>query len=268
MKYLEIILNSDVFQSVHMIGIIGSVGRREKAITDENLNDVDFLVIAEDCCYEEKVKLERILNRELGTLFTDVLFLTPSTVRKKFLGNGSFPQSYFDIINDLDAMWMSERGTELKEIIKNCKKRPSIDSGVALIVTRFNVINDEEMKKCTDLNYQYGKNVKALIDGYNLIQKTYKQGSHEDKVSNLKGKQLQQFLSTSLYCELENVAPCTFREKVILLHKDYLKVLLRSEMRSFLLFAYASLIFTCKTMAQRNWGMLSKIFFYVRRTLS
>lgn len=268
MRYVDLIRDSDAFYKPHLIGVIGSVGRGEKAITDQNLNDVDFVVIAEECFYDEKLKLEKILNAELQTIFTDILFLKPSTVYKKYKGNQSFPQSYYDIISDLDVMWISERGIELKDIIKNCKKRPSVDSGIALILTRFYAINDEEIKKLTDFNYQYCKNVKALIDGSNLVRKTYKNETLEERVRRIRDPKLHQFLTTSMLNELADNSADMLRKKVVSLHKEYWRVIIQSDSKLLFLLVYASFLFILKMLLQRNWGMLSKFKFYLRTTLS
>ncbi|MDR3258857.1 MAG: hypothetical protein LBT51_04490, partial [Fusobacteriaceae bacterium] len=76
-----LILNANIFKNLKCIGIMGSIGRKEKSILISNLNDVDFFVIADEADQNKKIELEKKLNDFLGTTYTDILFVTLNKIK-------------------------------------------------------------------------------------------------------------------------------------------------------------------------------------------
>jgi len=80
-QFKSLIFSSNVFSDISYIGITGSIGRGEKDINDDNINDIDFIVIASSCNYNKKYLLDKELQKITNTRFTDILYLND----KKFI---------------------------------------------------------------------------------------------------------------------------------------------------------------------------------------
>ena len=72
---LKLILDSKSFINIHIVGIAGSIGRKEKFISDQNLNDIDFFVLADSVVNKKKILLDNKLKKLTDTEFTDVTFV-------------------------------------------------------------------------------------------------------------------------------------------------------------------------------------------------
>ena len=176
----SIIKNSRAFTNIQLIGIIGSVGRGERVLGSDNLNDVDFVVVADQCDTSEKLKLEDSLNTSLNTVFSDILYLKTDTFQKIYYRK-RVAQSYFDLFNDIKILFISENLSTSIDNLKIRDRTVTIDSGFSVLLTRYSAKYLDYDNPNYLYEYQRLKSISAVVDAHLIYTGRYRSGSLESK---------------------------------------------------------------------------------------
>ena len=193
---IKIILSQPGSSDIHLIGVAGSIGRGEKAVSDKNLNDVDFVVV-KDTELRNKNVIERELNKLFGTKYTDILILS----RKRFISRFSkrcISQSDYDLIRELAPYYLSGW---MKERIYNISPRPNqkviLSSAVAVLATRGWILAKENWSVFDSLNIslQLRKFGSAIVDAVLIVEGKYFAGTRYEKIKAFSNTQFFLVLS-------------------------------------------------------------------------
>jgi len=187
------ILKSGAFDRLVAIGITGSIGKGEKSIFDNNINDIDFFVIAEKFDQIKKLKLEKELREITNTKFTDILFLR----RQKFMHEVKkkhIDQYLFDLLKSNCLLYALEEYATLLNKLKNKFYKVTYKSAVAVLLTRlwcltgpYKVLNNKIVPIEESFTiYQLKKALSAIIDAVLICEKKYNSPRTIDKIENFK----------------------------------------------------------------------------------
>lgn len=233
-KYLKIIkkkiIEKNIFKEIEGILITGSIGRKDKKITDKNLNDVDLIVIANKIVsLERKRELEIEFNIILKTKFTDILFIQT----KKFLkiySKEKLEQTFYDISRGYIALYKTNKLTKILDEIEKKEFKVFTRSAYTNYCTRIWCLVgpydlDEEnkiiFKNLDFIRYQIRKAMSSIIDATLILDGVYKNIKVKEKIEDLK--------KTKYYFEYKN-----FYDEILLIYQNleleindsqYLKVL-------------------------------------------
>jgi predicted nucleotidyltransferase len=198
----DMILNSSAFNDIKVIGVTGSIGRGEKSILDENLNDIDFFVISKSENLNEKLTLEKELQKLTNTLFTDIAYINTSKFKimteKKIIS-----QFLYDLLKGCCTIYLDEK---FSKTFNNARKKEygiSSRSAVQVLLTRLWCLTGPyEIKegKIAPINaiftsYQMRKAFSAIIDAVLIHENVYK--------SPCSSYKLRKFSETNFYTEHE-----------------------------------------------------------------
>jgi len=179
-KCTNLILESMIFSGVEAVGIAGSVGRKEKKITNTKLNDVDFFVIANTCDFSKKIKLETNLKKITKTFFTDILFLKSSKI-KKDLAKNNIPQFLYDLTKSSLILYITPAYKNIINDANNKNYKITYESAVNVIFTRlwcvtgpYTIKNNKIFPIDHTLTfYQMKKAITAIIDATLICESLY-----------------------------------------------------------------------------------------------
>lgn len=174
---LKLILDSNSFINIHIVGIAGSIGRKEKFISDKNLNDIDFFVLADSVVNKKKILLDNKLKKLTDTEFTDVTFVQTKHFLKQ-MRNSSISQFHFDLLNGNEIIY-SNNFIDLNTFVN--KHSVLLESGVLVLLTRmwcligpFTFENKKIIYKNLDFGfYQLQKAYSAIVDSVLIKEKSY-----------------------------------------------------------------------------------------------
>lgn len=199
-KYKNLILNSSAFKGLKIIGITGSIGRGEKSIVDENLNDIDFFVIANSCNLYRKLAIENKLKKLTNTHFTDILFLKTRKFKKNLRAN-LIDQYLLDLITGSRLLYGRDDFVKIFESAKEIKYEVSHQSAIAILLTRLWCLTGPYSIRKSKIVpfkeeftfYQMRKAIGAIIDAILIHEKLYCSPYLELKMEN--------FLTSRFYKE-------------------------------------------------------------------
>lgn len=174
---LKLILDSSSFINIHIVGIAGSIGRKEKCISDKNLNDIDFFVLADSVVYKKKELLDNKLKQITNTEFTDITFVKTKYFLKQ-MRNSSISQFHFDLLHG-NVIIYSNNSIDLSNFVN--KHSILMESGVLVLLTRMWCLIGPfkfEKKKiiCKNVDfalYQLQKAYSAIVDSVLIKEKSY-----------------------------------------------------------------------------------------------
>jgi len=183
-KYTGLILNSSAFSRLAVVGIGGSIGRREKKITDENLNDVDFFVVADSCNQKRKAESEDSLRDLTKAAFTDILYFNTKKLKRK-IKNKIIDQFLYDLIKSSMILYTNPNLENPLARTKNREYKISYQSAVAVLFTRLWCLTGPytvKSRKITPINpqltfYQMRKAISAIIDSVLILEGLYNTSS-------------------------------------------------------------------------------------------
>lgn len=179
-KCTSLIQDSSAFKRVKIIGITGSVGRGEKNILDEGLNDVDFFVMADSYDLKRKLELEKKLKDLTKAPFTDILFLRTAKIIKQ-LKRRFIEQYLYDLIKGYLILCAKNEIPNLVEKAKHKEYKVSKRSGISVLLTRLWCLTGPyrvEKFKIIPLNvnftlYQMRKAISAIVDAILIHEDLY-----------------------------------------------------------------------------------------------
>ncbi len=189
----DMIVNSFVFQGINMVGITGSIGRREKSILASDLNDVDCFVIAESRNDTRKKELEKELCRFTNTVFTDVFFLNAFKFQR-ILKKRIIEQSLYDLIKGHLILYTDGKFFDLFEKHINEQYIVSRRSAIEVMLARLWCLTGPyrvEDNKIVPIDskftlYQVKKAFGAIIDAVLICEGAYFSPGPGDKVKNFR----------------------------------------------------------------------------------
>jgi hypothetical protein len=196
-QFSDLIFNSKAFKDIYVIGISGSIGRREKKINDKNLNDIDFFVISKDVDLGKKEILDKNLKELTSTQFTDVNYINKKIILEN-LNENTVSQYLFDTIKGSIVIFQKE--LFFNKLIAGSFK-VNIESAKLVLLTRLwclvgpykiksNIIKPIDE---TFTVYQIKKALSAIVDAVLIKEETYQS-------PNSKVKQIF-FLESKFYNE-------------------------------------------------------------------
>lgn len=197
------IIDSNIFTNIQYIGITGSVGRGEKDIDDKDINDIDFVVIANSCDLSKKTTLDRELQEITGKKFTDILYLNQKKFIKKISSN-SIEQYLFDFIMGNKKIYSLIDIDKYKKI----KFKVSRISAIDVLMTRLwalicpfyfydgIILPRQEYIKFS--LYQLKKSLSAIIDAILIIEEKYSSPLKIDKEILLRQTEFYRINSSSI----------------------------------------------------------------------
>jgi len=194
-ELINTIIASGAFTAIKIIGVTGSIGRGEKELSDTQLNDVDFFVVADEADVTVKKELDLTLQEMTGTIFTDVLYISTDRF-KKYIHCKTIPQFIFDIFRGSLILYIDQ--DFYPDILKSQDNEYSIiyDSAVAVLYTRIwcltgpyqvhngNIcpLDDEEFTF-----RQMKKAITAIIDAILICEGIYNSPKWSDKLQQITG---------------------------------------------------------------------------------
>ncbi|MCG8584006.1 MAG: hypothetical protein MI757_04760 [Pirellulales bacterium] len=223
---VDAIRQSPAFTGLRLIGVAGSIGRGEKALSDEDLNDVDVFVVVDAFDQQALDELSATLRRLTNTEFTDVCCLKPD----KLAGLGRKTRTYQYIYDTLAehiiwyvddayrAQWQSTCALDL---------RVNTTSAAIVLNTRmwcllaplcweedhgFGLAWDDGTKT----RYQFAKALSAMVDANLILDGNYQCASTADKFDLFRHSKFYGSLSDHQREILESVRHKDYRDEDIL----------------------------------------------------
>lgn len=259
------ILNSNVFKNIELIGICGSIGRKEKNIEEKNLNDVDFFVVATEVNWKEKIKLEKNLNEYLNTKYTDISFIKLKNYLK-IINSRNISQFYYDMIYGTTILY-----NRLTILIPYKERTVDMLSLYIVYLTRlwcligpYNFLDEKIIcRNKSFAEYQLKKAISALIDGVLINEKKYKSPFRRIKINNI--KETEYYRKNKLFKEIiekyeKDKIKLTLEtyKKVIMIYKNFGNEIFIYQNIYFILFKTYSIYFFKNIKNIRKQQMLYK----------
>lgn len=175
------IVSSGLVSNLCLIGITGSIGRKEKSLTDSFLNDIDIFVIGDDFNAKIKEKLENELKDITNTQYTDIQFIRRNSIKNK----SQCPQYLYDIFNSKVLIYISKKYE--KEWMRLVGNRMFVykSSIITLYITREYGVGLLKNKGVDEffLRYQLRKVIIAYIESILILYKSYVSDTIFNKIS-------------------------------------------------------------------------------------
>ena len=207
----EVIIESKAFSNIEYIGIAGSIGRGEKSIFDDELNDIDFIVVGK--IEDEKIKsqIEKRLCCITNTEYTDITVINRKLINENF---SVIHQYLFDFINGNVDIYSSNSLKYEMTKLREKKIRITRFSIINLFITRsfcldVNITNNDESYF---FRYQLRKVILAYIDSFLIYLGEYKTTTCQKKIEIVGSKYSNEawFIDAKYY--IENYKNCNYFE--------------------------------------------------------
>lgn len=224
------IFDAKIFKKIEGILITGSIGRGDKYLNDDYLNDIDIIVVADELIsIERKRELEKELNILMKTKFTDIFYIN----RKKFFKiykKSKIEQTYYDILKGNILLFET---TEFKNLFKKFKeksyeilKRSAYSNYCTRIWCLIGpyVLSNEGKIILEDTEfgrYQIKKAMSSIIDATLILDNKYKNIKNYEKLKDIK-KTSYYFKYPSFYEEILSIYK---NLEILINYEKYLKVL-------------------------------------------